>query len=74
MFKTSQPNPNGSNNPNGSEKGANSVGPNQKSGTKPQFKTLEEFSNWLDAQLLNLEAKHDGFQTCESVRKFFSRS
>jgi len=62
MFKTSQPN---SDRPRDKQTNGNS--------TEPQFKTLDEFSAWLDEQLLIVESKHDGFQTCESVRKFFNR-
>jgi len=63
MFKTSQPNPDLS----------NDGRPPQGNPTGPQFKTLDEFSAWLDEQLLIIESKHDGFQTSQSVRKFFSR-
>jgi len=68
MFKTSQPN---SDRPSDDRTaGQNRNSDNQ---TDPQFKTLDEFSDWIDAQLLIVESKHDGFQTSESVRKFFSR-
>jgi len=63
MFKTSQPN---SDLPQGQ-------GTAKDKKSEPQFKTLEEFSAWLDEQLLIVEANHDDFQTCTSVRKFFSR-
>lgn len=63
MFKTSQPN---SDLPNDDQTAKGNP-------TEPQFKTLEEFSAWLDEQLLIVESKHDGFQTSQSVRKFFSR-
>ena len=63
MFKTSQPN---SDHPSDDQ----TLKAKQ---TDPQFKNLEEFSDWIDAQLQIIESKHDGFQTSESVRKFFSR-
>jgi len=64
MFKTSQPN---SDRPR-DERTANG------NPTESEFKTLEEFSAWIDEQLLIVESKHDGFQTCTSVRQFFNRS
>ena len=63
MFKTSQPN-----------SGQNRRDVNQTNDqANNQFKTLEEFSAWIDEQLLIVESKHDGFLTSQSVREFFNR-
>ena len=38
-----------------------------------EFATLEAFSAWLDGQLEDLEANHEGFETVSSVRGFYGR-
>jgi len=63
MFKTSQPN---SDRPQDERTAKNSK-------SESTFETLEEFSAWLDEQLLIVESQHEGFQTSTSVRKFFNR-
>lgn len=39
----------------------------------PEFATLEAFTDWLDSQLAELEANHEGFETISSVRGFYGR-
>ena len=39
----------------------------------PKFATLEAFTDWLDNQLAELEANHEGFETVSSVRGFYGR-
>jgi len=39
----------------------------------PEFATLEAFTRWLDNQLVDLEANHEGFETISSVRGFYGR-
>jgi len=39
----------------------------------PEFATLEAFTQWLDDQLVELEANHEGFETISSVRGFYGR-
>ncbi len=65
MFKATQPNPDRSN--------PIRIGIDQGK-ANPEFKTLNEFSVWLDGQLLVLESSHDNFVTSKSVRKFLKRS
>jgi len=40
---------------------------------QPQFATVEAFADWIDAQLADLEANHEGFETASSVRGFYGR-
>jgi hypothetical protein len=40
---------------------------------EPEFATLEAFAAWLDHQLEDLEANHEGFETASSVRGFYGR-
>ena len=39
----------------------------------PEFATLEAFAAWIDVQLDDLEANHEGFETVSSVRGFYGR-
>ena len=39
----------------------------------PEFATLEAFAAWIDVQLEDLEANHEGFETASSVRGFYGR-
>ncbi len=39
----------------------------------PEFATLDAFSAWMDVQLAQLEATHEGFETISSVRGFYGR-
>ncbi len=64
MFKTSQPNPEGSK--------KDSV--EKKRNPEAEFETLVDFSNWLDEQLFELESNHEQFFTSVSVRNFFKRN
>ena len=43
------------------------------SSAEPQFATVEAFAAWLDTQLADLEANHEGFETASSVRGFYGR-
>ena len=63
MFKTSQPSPERSNDDRGGEKGNSS---------RAKFKSFEDFSAWMDEQLIKLEASQSRFVTSESVRTFFN--
>jgi hypothetical protein len=63
MFKTSQPSPERSNNVSDAAK---------RRTNRSKFKSLEEFSAWLDAQLLKLELSQQDFVTSKSVRRFFN--
>jgi hypothetical protein len=38
-----------------------------------QFETLDQFSNWMDVQLAELEERYNAFETATSVRQHFSR-
>ncbi len=37
------------------------------------FDSLQDFSNWIETQLIFLEAKHRDFATLNSVRGFLKR-
>lgn len=37
------------------------------------FESLKDFSNWIETQLISLEAKHRDFETLSSVRGFLKR-
>ncbi|MFT5301043.1 MAG: hypothetical protein ACI814_001827 [Mariniblastus sp.] len=63
MFKTSQPNPERS----------NDQSPVENRGAEPQFETLVDFSKWLNEQLAELESQHEEFLTSDSMRSFFKR-
>lgn len=39
----------------------------------PMFATLAAFSAWMDLELAELEANHEGFETVSSVRGFYGR-
>lgn len=38
------------------------------------FKSIDQFSLWLDAELEDLVSQFSDFETDKSVRKFFTRS
>lgn len=38
-----------------------------------EFRTEEQFTDWLEKSLAELEANHSDFATTESNRKYFSR-
>ncbi len=64
MYKTSQPNP---------EKSQNDRGIVDFSKAEPQFETIVDFSEWIEEQLSKLELRHQRFSTSDSVRLFFKR-
>ena len=37
------------------------------------FADLEQFSSWIDSQLVALEKRYDQFETCNSVHQHFGR-
>ena len=40
---------------------------------RPVIKSLEQLSDWIDAQLAMLEEKYEAFATTESNRTYFKR-
>lgn len=40
---------------------------------EPAIKSLQDLSNWIDAQLAALEVKYQSYETAESNRNYFSR-
>lgn len=67
MFDTSQPNSDQKPSQNPAKR------PAKGSSKRKPFKSIEEFSNWLDLQLEALEERHQDFQTSESNRHYFQR-
>jgi hypothetical protein len=39
----------------------------------PAIETLDQFSDWIDCELLLLEFRHQNFETKESTRLYFQR-
>ena len=40
-------------------------------GREPAIETLEQLSAWIDVQLLQLECRHQKFETVRSMRGYF---